>query len=122
APFILKDVICVNNWPSRKEPAVITAYDYDLNELWKITGDRRYSFNSVRDSRYYRAYEFDESVLFTHGRWIVKLDTRTGEELWCFEPGNTRGFDAYHLVKNDLILFMGLRSEERRVGKEWRRW
>src|SRR5690606_10017343 len=51
APFILKDVICVNNWPSRKEPAVITAYDYDLNELWKITGDRRYSFNSVRDSR-----------------------------------------------------------------------
>src|SRR5690606_24922603 len=107
-PFILKDVICISNRPGRREPNIITAYDYDLNELWSITSDRRYAFYPVRDSRYYRAYEFDESVLFTHGRWIVKLDKRTGEELWCFEPGNTRGFDAYHLVKNDLILFMGL--------------
>lgn len=108
SPLILKDVICVNNWPKRKEPDVITAYDYDLNELWSITGDRRYGFYPVRNSRYYRAYEFDYSIVFSDGDWIVKLDKRTGEEIWCFEPGNTRGFDAYHLVKNDLILFVGL--------------
>jgi hypothetical protein len=108
APYILKDVICVSNWPKRKEPDVITAYDYDLNELWSISGNRWYAYIPEWNSRYYRAYEFDESALFTHGRWIVKLDKRTGEEFWCFEPGNSRGFDAYHLVKNDLILFMGL--------------
>lgn len=108
APFILKDVICVSNFPKRKEPDVITAYDYDLNELWSITGNRWHAFNSVRDSRYYRAYEFDESVLFTHGRWVVRLDKYTGKEIWCFEPENAGRYTPYHLVKNDLILFMGL--------------
>ncbi|WP_370315304.1 hypothetical protein [Thalassolituus sp.] len=108
APFILKDVICISSRPSHEGPAVITAYDYDLNQLWSITGDRRYGFYPVRDSRYYRAYEFDESALFTHGRWIVRLDKYTGKEIWCFEPENAGRYTPYHLVKNDLILFMGL--------------
>jgi hypothetical protein len=108
SPIILKDVICINNRPRRREPITITAYDYDLNELWSITGDRRYAFYPVRDFRYYRAYEFDESVLFTHGRWVVRLDKYTGNEIWCFEPENAGRYTPYHLVKNDLILFMGL--------------
>lgn len=108
APFILKDVICVSNWPKRKEPDVITAYDYDLNELWSITDDRRYAYYPEWDSRYYRAYEFDESVVFTDGGWVVRLDKRTGKEIWCFKVDGSRGLRAYNLVKSDLILFMGL--------------
>ena len=108
APFILKDVICVSNFPKRNEPDVITAYDYDLNELWSITGDRRYGFYPVRDSRYYRTYDLDDTVLFTDGDWIVRLDKYTGKEIWCFEPENAGRYTPFHLVKNDLILFMGL--------------
>ena len=108
APFISHDLICVGNRPGRREPKIITGYDHDFNELWSITGDRRYAFYPINDSRYYRTYDLDDTVLFTNGDWIVLLDKYTGNEIWCFEPENAGRYTPYHLVKNDLILFMGL--------------
>jgi outer membrane protein assembly factor BamB len=107
-PVVFNNIVVTISEHKRRQPKVINAYDSNLKELWSVSSNKAYFCKPSGDERFYRAYDFDDSIVFSDGDWIVKLDKRTGEEFWCFKPGNSRGFDAYHLVKHDLILFMGL--------------
>jgi len=92
---------------SRKRNTEITFRTLDLNVVWRNSDYQWVLYRPDGDQRFSHIYDLNSLLCIDGGDVIFSLDKSNGKEIWNFSGENSR-IRSNNLIKNDLILFMGL--------------